>query len=258
MCLSFVLCSLFLFSALVNAACPPLVRARTETSFLEQLAKHTPKDRPLTDQELFNLMRAGDIKLPTFVVFPPNGPAPLTVEVRWWLLTNRSRYGIEIDMGGKGGFVTKDDYFDPNSGMQEGKLKHTYERSGTYQPTLRVHEETGNVRNYQQRIDVKPKAQFESELKTIWADFITALRQRDLAAALNCTHASAREKYTQILPEVLKSPTPIDQILTDIQFVGLTPGRAEFEMIVKEGNDLISYMVEFLIDEDGIWRIKFF
>jgi hypothetical protein len=225
---------------------------------LEQLAKHSTKGQPLSDQEMLNLMRSGEIKLPTWVVFPPNGPAPLTVEVHWSLLTNGSRYGIETDMEGNGAFVTKDSYFDPSSGIQEGKLKHTYERSGTFQPTLRVREGTGNVRTYLQQIVVKSKAQFETELKTTWADFKTVLSQHNIPAALNCTHASARDKYTKILPEVLKSTTPIDQILTDIQFVNLTPGRAEFRMLGKERNNLVSYMVEFLIDEDGIWRIKFF
>jgi hypothetical protein len=107
-------------------------------------------------------------------------------------------------------------------------------------------------------VTVKSKAQFEAETKVTWADFKTALGHRDIVAALNCTHASARDKYTKILPEVLKSQTPIDQILTDIRFIKLAAGRAEFEMLIKEGNDLVSYMVIFMLDRDGIWRIQFF
>jgi len=257
-CLSFTLCSLFLWPAFVNAACPPLIKSRTEPSFLEQLARHTPKDRPFSGQELSDLTRAGNIKLPTLVVFPPNGPVPLTVTVYWSLLTKGSPSIIELDVEGKGSFRSTDSFFDPNSGIQEGKLNYIYERGGTFQPTLRARDEKGNVRTYQRQVVVKSKVQFETDLKTIWADFKTALRQRNIAAALNCTHASAREKYTKILPAVLKSQTPIDTILKDIKFDKLAAGSAEFEMLVKEGNDLVSYMVVFMIDEDGIWRIQFF
>ena len=105
---------------------------------------------------------------------------------------------------------------------------------------------------------MKSKSRFEAELKAIWADFKTALRQRDLPAALNCTHASARAKYKEILPALIESKTPIDTILTEIEFEKLEARRAVFEMLVKEGSDLISYRVVFLIDQDGIWRIQFF
>jgi hypothetical protein len=203
-------------------------------------------------------MRAGAIKLPSLIVFPPNGPVPLTATVQWFVPTKGSRSIIEVDVEGKGSFRRTESFFDPSSGIQEGKLNHTYARSGTYQPTVRARDEKGSVSTHQREVIVKTTLQFETELKRIWADFKTALRQRDIAAALNCTHASARDKYTKILPEVLKSQSPIDTILTDIKFEKLAAGRAEFEMLVKKGNDLFSYMVVFRIDEDGIWRIQFF
>ncbi len=235
-----------------------MIPTRTEPSFLEQLAKRTPRDHPLTDRDLLDLLRSGDLKLPPFIVFPPNGPAPLKVEVRWSVINNSRPAVVEFDPEGNGSYQSADGRFDEHSGIQEGKFIRTYERAGAYRATLRVHDETGHVTTHTRTIDVKPKAVFETEIKSIWADFKAALVQGNLQAALNCTHASAREKYTQILPEVIKSRTPINEILRDIEFVNLLAGQAEFRMLIQEGKDLISYMVLFQLDNDGVWRIKFF
>src|SRR5918992_179286 len=156
---SFTLCLLFLCPALVSAACPPLIKIPTEPSFLEQLARHTPKDRPLRDQELSDLMRAGAIKLPSLIVFPPNGPVPLTATVQWFVPTKGSRSIIEVDVEGKGSFRRTESFFDPSSGIQEGKLNHTYARSGTYQPTVRARDEKGSVSTHQREVIVKTTLQ---------------------------------------------------------------------------------------------------
>ncbi|MGH7827823.1 MAG: hypothetical protein ACREQ7_21940 [Candidatus Binatia bacterium] len=222
---------------------------------MEQLAKHTPKDRPLSDKELLSLMRAGKIKFPPFVVYPANGPAPLTVDIQWSLLSNSGPLIVEFDAEGNGSFRSMDGWFDSHSGIHEGKFKNIYDRAAIYQPTLRVRDDKGNVTTHRRQVIVKSRAQFEAELKNTWADFKLALRNRDIAAALDCTHLSARDKYTKILPEILKSPTPTDEILSDIQFVKFAAGRVEFEMVVKE---LMAYMALFRLDDDGVWRIHSF
>jgi hypothetical protein len=52
--------------------------------------------------------------------------------------------------------------------------------------------------------------------------------------------------------------TSIDQILTDIAFVKTTGSVMEYEMLRLEGGTQFSFVVFFALDEDGIWRIKFF
>jgi hypothetical protein len=249
---------LFCLPKYAYAACTPLKQIRSEPSFLEQLVKHTPKDRRLSDEELMALLRAGEIKLPPFVVFPPNGPAPLTVDIHWSAISDSGPLLIEFDAEGNGSFRSIKGRFDANSGIHEAKFQNTYEHAATYQPTLRVRDNKGNVVTHKREVIVRSKAQFETELQNTWADFKMALRNRDIAAALNCTHFSARDEYTKILPKVLKSQVPIDEILTDIQFVNITGSYADFKMVRKEGNDLISYTVEFMLDDDGLWRIQSF
>lgn len=50
----------------------------------------------------------------------------------------------------------------------------------------------------------------------------------------------------------------IDQVLTNITLIDQRGIEAEYEMKVTQGGAQRSFMVLFEIDEDGIWRVKFF
>ena len=50
----------------------------------------------------------------------------------------------------------------------------------------------------------------------------------------------------------------IDQILTDITVVQQSGIDVEYRMIHMEGGVQFSDLVLFTVDEDGVWRIKFF
>ena len=50
----------------------------------------------------------------------------------------------------------------------------------------------------------------------------------------------------------------IDQVLTNITLVRQQGKNFEFKMSRTEGGVGYSYLVIFTIDEDGVWRIKFF
>ena len=170
---------------------------------MEQLARHAPKDRPLSDEELVKLLKSKDIKSPPLLVSPPSGPAPLTVTVGWFLLSDDNPAQIEIDLEGNETFKPVGVGFDPQSGIQNGKLRHIYEREGTFQVTLRVHDNAGGVTTHAKQVVAMSKAAFE-----------TSLERSDITSALECVHSSVRDAYQKLLPEVLKSGTPINQILS--------------------------------------------
>ena len=50
----------------------------------------------------------------------------------------------------------------------------------------------------------------------------------------------------------------IDQLLTGITLLDQRGIEAEYEMMVNEGGVQYSFMVLFAIDDDGVWRVKFF
>jgi hypothetical protein len=50
----------------------------------------------------------------------------------------------------------------------------------------------------------------------------------------------------------------IDLILTDLRFVQIRDNTAEFEMLRSDERGRMSYLVRFVLDTDGIWRLKDF
>ena len=242
-------------AVLLQAACPPLVRP-PETSLIEQLARHTPKHRPLTETELLKLLKNGDIKMPLLQVAPLSGPLPLTINVGLSFLSGDRPAEIEIDLEGNGTFIPVDTRFDPHSGIQERKLSHTYEQEGTFPVTLRVRDNNGAVTTHSKQVVVLSEAAFEAGLQELWVDYKASLRKNDITSALECMHSSVRDEYRRILPEVLKSGTPINHILTDIRFKHLSLLRAEFEMVRPGARGDFSYLVVFELDVDGVWRLR--
>ena len=49
----------------------------------------------------------------------------------------------------------------------------------------------------------------------------------------------------------------IDQVLTNITFVKESGLSIEYKMIGSDGGVPFSQLVLFILDDDGIWRIKF-
>ncbi len=48
----------------------------------------------------------------------------------------------------------------------------------------------------------------------------------------------------------------IDQVLTAIQFVQATGNTVEYEMLRSDSRGQLSYVVRFVLDKDGVWRIQ--
>ena len=68
---------------------------------------------------------------------------------------------------------------------------------------------------------------------------------------------SKRSSYQAMFNGLTIPLTSIDQILTDITFVKQRGVYVEYRMTHMEGSDQFSDLVVFVLDEDGLWRIKF-
>ena len=68
---------------------------------------------------------------------------------------------------------------------------------------------------------------------------------------------SKRSSYQAMFNGLTIPLTSIDQILTDITFVKQSGVYVEYRMTHMEGSDQFSDLVVFVLDEDGLWRIKF-
>lgn len=142
--------------------------------------------------------------------------------------------------------------------IQDGRLKHSYQREGQFQFTMRVRDSRGHARTYTAEVTVISLPTFDAELRALWNEFKTLLRRWDVASALNCIHSASRSGSGETLQAVLKTGKPIDQILTDIQLVEFKGQRTEYQMLRTDERGRLSYLVLFAVDIDGRWRLRSF
>lgn len=248
---------LMAWSNLAGAGCPPLVPTKP---FFENLAQHTPESRPLTDRELLDLLKQGKIVVSPLQVTPSRGPAPLTVDLHWTRYPVETIHEVEIDFNGDGEYEFLESKLSQKDGLiKDGRLKHTYTNEGRFPLTMRTRDSEGQKNIYKLEVTVVSQTQFDAELQRLWSEFKRTLGEyRDVTAALECIHSSKRLSYQKSLSEIIKIEKPIDQILTDISLVKIDGARAEYQMLRMDNGVRISHFVLFAMDQDGIWRIKFF
>lgn len=233
-----------------TAACPPLTPGK---SFMEVLIRNVPGPGPVTDGQIMELVQKG--LLFPLEVSPPRGPAPLTVEIRWWAYPVENPLRVEFDVDGNGVPEWSQQGFQSESG-QRG---YTYRREGEYQFTASIHDRAGQVTVYTASVTVLTPAGFDAELQARWMTFKAALSKRDITAALECIHSESRSRYRDALTALFSQfPQEVDRILTTIRFVRHYRTQAIYESFRTDAAGTRSFEVRFQVDGDGVWRLRSF
>jgi hypothetical protein len=107
-------------------------------------------------------------------------------------------------------------------------------------------------------IQVLDVDQLDALLQNKWNAMKNALRVGDTAAAASYLVLSKQAFYQNIFNNLTIPFASIDQYLPNITLVDQTESSIEYEMTRTEGPDQVTYMVLFVLDDDGVWRIKFF
>lgn len=232
------------------ADCPPFSAG---TSFIEVITRHHRGPGPVTDAELMELMDKGLFS--PLLVSPSSGPAPLTVDIRWWVFPVESPLRIEFDSDGDG----VPEWSQPGFHAEAGQERHTYQQEGQYTFTVRVHARGGQVTTYTAPVKVLAPAAFDAELQGRWTTFKAALRKADIPVALECIHSKSRSRYRDGFTALSQDLSQnVDWILTRIRLVEHRGAEAIYEMLRADDGITLSYEVRFRIDEDGVWRLRSF
>jgi hypothetical protein len=179
---------------------------------------------------------------------PAVGLAPLSVDFN---LVNRTAIAeVSLDLEGDG----TTDFTGP---ALEGQA-FVYSTPGLYFPTVVVTDTAGVTQTASALVLVYDQTTFDTFIQNKWQGMKSALRQGDIEGALEFISLSKRESYGRMLEALGPQTADIDQILTDISFVEHQGLRAEYQMIRIDEEVRISHFVLFVLDNDGIWRIKFF
>jgi sulfur relay (sulfurtransferase) complex TusBCD TusD component (DsrE family) len=125
---------------------------------------------------------------------------------------------------------------------------------GAYAPTVLI---TANGTLYTHRLvlDIRDRAQMDQMFRSHWSAFNAALAAGDKAAAMSYLSTAAQDKYGPVLdallpfmPEIVASYSPLEQ-------VSITNGIAEYAVTRLDAGVKRLYLIYFLRDANGIWRI---
>jgi hypothetical protein len=185
---------------------------------------------------------------PQLRVTPLTGVAPLTVEFS--VLGGPSPATYELDADGDG--VT-----DLTAAALAGHT-FTYTAPGVYLARLRILDGAGNAFTSTAPVWVIDAAALDALLRAKWSAVKNALRAGAIEDALTHIAIGKRPVYRAVFMALGSQLAAIDQILTDISAVRHAGLWSDYHMLRLEDGVELSYFVLFVVDEDGIWRLKFF
>jgi hypothetical protein len=97
---------------------------------------------------------------------------------------------------------------------------------------------------------------FDTIIQKKWQQFKSALRAGDVAGALLFIALDERTEFQGVFLNLTVPLSSIDQVLTNIQFVQARGYTVEYEMLRTDGGTQFCYSVRFVLDKDGVWRIR--
>ena len=183
--------------------------------------------------------------------FRPSPAITLVSQPVGFTLTSVNAF-TQLQLDGNG-----DGTIDYTGGTLQG-VTVTLAEAGLYFPTISLTEQDGTVRTATTLVQVFDATQLDTLLQNNWTAMKNALRQGDVNAAASYIVMRRRATYEAMFNALIVPLSSIDQVLTNITLLEQRGIEAEYEMLVNEGGSQRSYMVLFAIDEDGVWRVKFF
>ncbi len=228
------------FAAMVPVAAPSATLTAVVTTASGATASHTVSVT-VSDQ--------GDNVL-TLRAHPASGGVPLTT--MFSLLSGPVPARIELDLDGNG-------QTDFDGAALEGQV-FTYSSAGVYFPRARVTDAQGNVLTATTVVQVLDQVQLETQLQARWTALRDALSRSDVTAAVGLFAEASRDAYRDQLT-ALAGAGALGQVAADlggITAVKILDRAAEYELRATRQGGAYSYYVLFVIDTDGVWRLRVF
>jgi hypothetical protein len=186
----------------------------------------------------------------TLRAHPATGGIPLTTTFS--LLTGPVPLRVELDFDGDG-------QFDLDGATLEGE-SFTYASPGLYFPRVRMTDSQGAVRTASTVVQVLDGTALDAILQAKWTALRAALAGGDVTAAVSLFAGASREAYRDQL-DALARVGALQQVAGDlgpITAVKVRDRAAEYEMRAVQRGIPYSFYVLFVIDTDGLWRLRVF
>jgi hypothetical protein len=159
---------------------------------------------------------------------------------------------VELDVDGDG-------HVDFSGPMLEGQT-FAYPTAGLYFPVARVIDSQGAVSTTRAVVQVLDRADLEALLQPKWTALRDALARGDVPAAVALFAGGSRDAYQEQLA-ALAGAGALPQVAADLG--PITPVRvldraAEYELRAVQRGVTYSFYVLFVVDTDGVWRLRVF
>ena len=159
---------------------------------------------------------------------------------------------VEVDFDGDG----QTDFAGPTLDGQT----FTYSTPGLFFPSVRVVDDQGVVSTAKGLVQVLDPAALEAVLQARWSGLRDALNRADVPAAVSLFAGASRDAYRDQLTS-LAGVGALPQVAADlgaITVVRVLDRAAEYELKAVQRGTLYSFHVLFVIDTDGVWRLRVF
>lgn len=155
---------------------------------------------------------------------------------------------IDIDFDGDG--VVDFSTTDPNA-----SITHTYSASGVYAVMAWLLDAQGAEYEAHRTIVAQDGASQDAIFQQIWNNFSTALTAGDATTALQSVLTQYRGFYGSVLQALAANLTAIAGDLSGIRKIQISDDVAEYAVLTVVDGQVRTFVVTFMKDSDGIWRI---
>lgn len=179
---------------------------------------------------------------------PGAGPAPLAVAFA--LLGPAPPASVQLDLDGDGVV----DFAGPSLDDRT----FAYARPGLYVPTVTVTDADGRRSTASAIVQVLDRAALDLLLRAKWTALGDALRRGDVDTAASLFAGSAREAYREQLM-ALAGAGALPAVAADlgpIRLVTVRDRAVEYELRAARDGVEYSFLVRFVVDADGVWRLS--
>ncbi|HET9854584.1 MAG TPA: right-handed parallel beta-helix repeat-containing protein [Methylomirabilota bacterium] len=181
---------------------------------------------------------------------PGTGAVPLMAS--FFLIGGPVPARVEVDFDGDG----RTDFDGPTLDGQT----FTYTAPGLFYPRVRVVDDQGAAFTATGLVQVVDPAALEALLQGRWSGLRDALNRADVPAAVSLFAGASRDAYRDQLTS-LAAVGALPQVaaaLGAIAPVKILDRAAEYELKAVQQGTLYSFHVLFVIDTDGVWRLRVF
>lgn len=183
----------------------------------------------------------------TITAEPQSGVGPLTTRFTVSLASPAiSRIQADYDGDGTVDFSTTD---------PTALIEHVYSQPGIYQATLTVTDVQNGTHNQTTAVVVHNAQQMDQLFTALWDGMNGALVAGDVNRATGYLNESAKRKYQPVFQALLPHMSQIISSYSPLKRLSISETIGEYAVMRPYNGQNRVYLIYFLRDENGVWRV---